>query len=58
MHTPARLPAALPLALALAACGNTGAAPAVDATPLKSIAPFPIGVAAMSGHFWIPASSS
>ncbi|QTN19206.1 endo-1,4-beta-xylanase [Brevundimonas sp. AJA228-03] len=41
--------------LALAACGNTEAAPAVDATPLKSIAPFPIGVAAMSGHFDEPA---
>ena len=37
--------------LALGACGNTAAAPAVDATPLKSIAPFPIGTSAMTGQF-------
>ena len=37
--------------LALAACGNTAAAPAIDATPLKSIAPFPIGTSAMTGQF-------
>jgi len=37
--------------LALAACGNTAAAPAVAATPLKSIAPFPIGTSAMTGQF-------
>lgn len=41
--------------LALAACGNTEAAPAHDATPLKSIAPFPVGTAAMAGQFDDPA---
>lgn len=42
-------------ALAVAACGKTEAAPTIDATPLKSIAPFPIGTAAMSGQFDDPA---
>ncbi len=41
--------------LAVAACGNTAAAPAIEATPLKSIAPFPIGAAAMAGQFDDPA---
>ena len=42
-------------ALALAACGNTEAAPAIEATPLKSLVPFPIGAAAMAGQFDDPA---
>jgi endo-1,4-beta-xylanase len=43
-------------ALALAACEkNASAAPALDATPLKSIAPFPVGTAAMAGQFDDPA---
>ncbi|MBX9617235.1 MAG: endo-1,4-beta-xylanase [Caulobacteraceae bacterium] len=41
--------------LALAACGQTEAAPTLAATPLKSIAPFPIGTAAMAGQFNDPA---
>ncbi len=41
--------------LALAACDTTSAAPVIDATPLKSIAPFPIGTAAMAGQFDDPA---
>ncbi len=41
------------LALPLAACdrNNASAAPAIEAVPLKSIAPFPIGTCAMTGHF-------
>lgn len=41
--------------VALAACGNTVAAPAVSAAPLKSLASFPIGTAAMTGQFADPA---
>ena len=48
--------ALLASALALAACEkNASAAPAIAATPLKSIAPFPIGTAAMTGQFDDPA---
>lgn len=62
MIDPARLPFTLSRrgliagALALAACEKTAsAAPAIDAVPLKSIAPFPIGAAAMAGQFDDPA---
>jgi endo-1,4-beta-xylanase len=42
--------------LSLAACGNTEAAqPAIQATPLKSVVPFPVGTAAMAGQFDDPA---
>jgi endo-1,4-beta-xylanase len=48
--------ALLASALALAACEKTAsAAPAADAVPLKSIAPFPVGTAAMAGQFDDPA---
>ncbi|WP_425987892.1 endo-1,4-beta-xylanase [Brevundimonas sp. TWP2-3-2] len=44
--------ALLASALALAACEkNAAAAPAIAATPLKSMAPFPIGTSAMTGQF-------
>ena len=48
--------ALLASALALAACEkNAAASPAIAATPLKSIAPFPIGTSAMTGQFDDPA---
>lgn len=43
--------AALVSALALAACGKARATPPEDVPPLKSVAPFPVGVAAMTGQF-------
>jgi endo-1,4-beta-xylanase len=41
--------------LAVAACGQTAASPAIQATPLKSLVPFPIGTSAMTGQFDDPA---